>query len=672
MPPYYRRRYYYRNWWNKYKRRNAYRRRRSRQTFRRNRRRPKWVRRKFFRKRLKRKLKKIKITQWQPSSIKRCRIEGYLPLFQAGKGRFSYNYAHYKESFVPEHTPGGGGWSIQQITLNNLYTMNSDLQNIWTKSNYRLNLCRYEGCKLTLFRNPYTDYVFTYFAETPKIVSKYFYASHHPYNLLTHNRKKIVTSFQTQPHKRKIFKTLRLPPPKMFKNQWYFQQQFADIPLLNFACSALSLYNMYGSNTSQNSNSTFYCLDTTFFKSPCFQYKTATTPQYGYRISDTVMLFGIPQAHEPLTSNKMSNAVYLGNTMLNDAGDVIGNTDTNWTTYNLKKWGNPFYWGYMTGNMPVFQKTINSTTTIDSLLKNPAQRAITQSEFKSVPYVFKIRYNPYKDKGKGNKAYFIPTYNASHNNWEPTSDPDLMFENFPFWIMLWGIADIIAKMGKCPHIDDDWVLVLKSKYFNTPEHYYVPLSYSFVHGTAPYNNDREDISTYDNSHWYPKFKFQREAIEYLIQTGPAVCRSDNIKNIQAVLKYSFYFKWGGSPAPMENVYDPTTQPITPMPNNLNLPNEITDPKTPIETMLYQWDQRRDFITGSAAKSITESPTDDHFMFTDGKKSSTDLQIYPEKTQEKTTQKEKEETILLQLQQLEQYNLQLQQRLLRLTQLSQDQ
>lgn len=65
------------------------------------------VRRKRFFKRNFKKLKKININEWQPSTIKKCKIEGYLCLFQSGQGRFSNNYCSSKESFTPEHQPGG-------------------------------------------------------------------------------------------------------------------------------------------------------------------------------------------------------------------------------------------------------------------------------------------------------------------------------------------------------------------------------------------------------------------------------------------------------------------------------------------------------------------------------------------------------------------------------------
>nr|UYM03115.1 MAG: ORF1 [Anelloviridae sp.] len=659
MPPFYRRNYYKRNWWNTRWRRRQFRRRRLGTTFRSRKRRRKTVRRKRRFRKYAKKLKTLKIKEWQPSSIKKCSILGYLVLFQAGRGRFSYNYVQYKESFVPEHTPGGGGWSIQQLSLNDLYVENCQLMNYWTKSNNRLNLVRYLGVEITLFRQPYVDYVFTYFPDMPKTVTKYFYASHHPLNLLTHNRKIVVPSFNSQPHKRKPYKRKFIHPPKQFKNQWYFAQNFCQYPLIIFAASACSLTHMFGSDNAQNNNCTIYTLDPIQITCPTFQYKQQTHPQYGYK-PNSKYWYGLPQ--EPHTTKiQYKHLAYLGNTQVNDTGLTIQEVKSQ--PYDYKDWGNIFFWGYLSGTMSVHQLEENPTQA--STAKKDTD--IPETAKKEIPWVYTVRYNPFKDKGKGNEVYFIPNYDNSKTNWKPTSDPDIHFKDFPLWIMLWGIEGIIKKMGKCPHLDDDWICVIKSSYFNIPEQYYIPLSYNFIHGLAPYTGNREDITPTDNRTWYPKWKFQKEAIENIINTGFAVCRADNVKNIQAFLKYRFFFKWGGSPAPMETVYDPTTLPTTAIPSGINIQNEIIDPNTPIQQYLYQWDQRRDFITTTATERIKQSSTYELPVFTDGRESATDVPLFKERPQEKTTEEKEETTLLFQLQQLEQYNQQLQQRFLNLKQ-----
>ncbi len=183
MPPFYRRKYYRRNYWSWRQRRNAFRRKRFRTTFRRKPRRRR-VRKTRYYKTLNKKLKKIRIQQWQPSHIRRCQIKGFLLLFEAGHGRFANNFTFYKESFTPPRTPGGGGWSIQQLSLGNLFTQNEYFMNWWTHSNKSLNMCRYRGTKFHLYRQQETDWIFTYFTELPQQAGKFWYPSFHPMRML--------------------------------------------------------------------------------------------------------------------------------------------------------------------------------------------------------------------------------------------------------------------------------------------------------------------------------------------------------------------------------------------------------------------------------------------------------------------------------------------------------
>lgn len=85
-------------------------------------------------------------------------------------------------------------------------------------------------------------------------------------------------------------------------------------------------------------------------------------------------------------------------------------------------------------------------------------------------------------------------------------------------------------------------------------------------------------------------------------------------------------------------------------------------------MLYKWDIRRHILTQAATTRIKEIETYDDCLFTDGAETSTDVPIKTTSQTETTPQTQKE-TLLLQLQQLERFNNELQQRLLKLQQLT---
>nr|UGV35380.1 MAG: ORF1 [TTV-like mini virus] len=657
---YNRKNYWRRNYWNYRNKRRRFRRRRPRKTFR-TKRRPRRVRKKFFNRNFKKKLKKIKIEQWQPSSIRKCHIRGFLLLFEAGHGRFANNFTYYKESFTPPRTPGGGGWSIQQLGLGNLYTQNEYFMNWWTHSNRGLNMVRYYGCNIKLYRQPEIDYIFTYFTEKPQNAEKFWYPSFHPFRLLLDKKRIIVPSLQTQPHKRKLYKRVHIRPPKMLKTDWYFQQNLSNYPLIYFATVACSLNHMFISSKAENNNVSVITLNTRFFMKSAFQY---TSPDYGYQPKESVWIYGLHNGTIDLAQTPKSQVIYLGDTHYRDPGEQIGNK--NWDNYAKTSWGNIFYHEYFGLYRTVFlgpdpKKFLSDTS------KPIGSQGITKSE----PLWEELRYNPYKDKGDGNLAYWKSVSDATNNNWEPPKSPNLIISGFPFWLMLWGWEDHTRRLSEISNLDDNWMLVLRSKYFNNNYAAIVPLSWSFVNGRAPYNNDPEDISTTDQRNWFPKWKFQKEAIDNILMSGPGVVKAESVQGIQAFMKYDFSFKWGGEPANMENISDPNSQPITPLPREIFTTNEIINPNTSIQDLIYKWETRRDLLTQTAYKRISECQTDDKPLFTDGRQTSTDI---PQETQTQTTKtatKEEEETLLLQLNQLQQLNQQLQQRFQQLKQLTQE-
>ncbi len=443
------------------------------------------------------------------------------------------------------------------------------------------------------------------------------------------------------------------------KNNWYFQQHVSNYPLIRFVATACSLTSMFQPQNSKNNNCSLHMLNTRLFQKSAFEYYNQAT---GYFPKEGIYLYGLLNGHATFLENPIKSVVFLGDTHINDEGHPINNMQASQYTY--KYWGNPFFHGYLTGTLTSFvyskgKDDFFSATNLSKKLNDLDPKP----QIKQEPYYITVRYNPNKDKGTGNMAYWVSVSDATKNNWEPMSDPDTQISGYPFWLMLWGWEDYTKKLGKLHNLDDNYMLVLRSpSAFSEGIPAYVPLNESFIEGEGPYGKPASEISPTDYGHWHPKWKFQREAINSLIMTGPGTCKAEQTSSIQAYMKYNFLFKWGGNPATMETVYDPQTQPIYPNPSEELLRHEIDDPKSSITQMLYRWDTRRDYITQSAKERITRDSFDDIFMFTDGTTTSTDIPLPKKaKTQEKTTSEKEEETLLLQLQQLQQYNIQLQQR-----------
>ncbi len=106
----------------------------------------------------------------------------------------------------------------------------------------------------------------------------------------------------------------------------------------------------------------------------------------------------------------------------------------------------------------------------------------------------------------------------------------------------------------------DWTLVIRSNYIIPPQKEYVPLSYDFIHGRGPYDTEREFMTADDLTHWFPRYKYQRQSIDTFIRSGPAVATGDNCPNIQAKIKYNSFLSGAESLILKKQYLTPTVNP----------------------------------------------------------------------------------------------------------------
>nr|UGV39014.1 MAG: ORF1 [TTV-like mini virus] len=649
--PFWRRRY------RRYRRRPWYSRRRPRNTFWRTfrRRRRYRVRRHF-----KRKLKKLHIQQWQPPTIKKLKITGMYQLFFTNHQRINNNNTLYIDAIAPFHIPSGGGFSLTQFTLQNLFDQHLRLRNWWTKSNDLLPLIRYTGCTMYFYYQENVDYIVAYDTNFPMKASRLSYNGTQPSVMQLMRHRKVIPCKHYN-RRRRPYKKVKIRPPAQLKNQWYFQHNLADIPLVNLLATACSLDRWYTGYKAITPTIGFHILNSKFWLNHRFK----DEPTYGYQPQENHPLFGLQNGHTDITQITIGELIYLGNAENYGYGTqlklvITTQNETFWNKYFTDKthWGNPFMTDYMVHTKQTVQCII-SLSELKNLMSAKSYNMSTKlSEIKTTGNIspFQItkqenfincRYNPYADKGIGNEVYFLPITNNANYGWEPQPNkPELIAKDLPLWCLYWGLVDFHKRASTITSIETHGITVFKTQYI-TPkdEPYYIPIGEYFMSDRSEYLPPAQEHwetqrTDGDEKHWHPKLLFQLDAITAICQSGPGTVKLPPDGSCEAHVKYQFHFKIGGSPPPMEIVTDPSKQPIWPIPNNFHENTSLQSPGTPFEYFLYNFDQRGDYLTKKAVARLKKDfPSKEIIPSLTGQ---TGLNIPTQKTQESDSDSSTEE------------------------------
>nr|UGV36973.1 MAG: ORF1 [TTV-like mini virus] len=637
MPYYWRRRFYprRRRFWTRRIRGPLSRRWRRRKTIRRRFRLPYRVRRRHF----KRKLKFLKLIQFQPETIRRCRIIGTIPLFQGSSERANNNYIQTIYSYVPQDEPGGGGWTIMIESLSSLWDDFQHLKNFWTQSNVGLPLFRYLKCYLTFWQSPYTDYIVQVSNCLPMVDTKYTHADSCPQRMLAKRHTIKVPSLETRKRK-KPYKRIKVLPPQQMMNKWYFQKDACNIPLLMIIATSVDFRYPFAASKAQSNNITLDCLNPEFFQNHDFVNFSVTQ---GYQPKLNTYLYAWHQhEHDPNDYKQHPTAanelIYLGNTKDNVPGTPL--TQSNYS--QITSWGNPFYHEYLTGQRQLYTSTKKPS---DLVSGTSATENLKQVSKLTIPLIRRVRYNPEKDKGESNTIYLVQ--NFVNSAWTQPTSENLKMSGFPLHIMTWGIIDWWEKLHEATNIQQSYIFCIITDQFSDKFAPYIIIDSYFEEGTGPY---LAPLTTYDTTHWHPKVRFQTKSIHNLAMSGPGCPRTPFDNYMQAKVTYDFHLKWGGCPKTIEKPYDPCSQPNWNIPSNLTAGLQIENPNTDPTTILQKWDWRRDYITEKALKRIkTHSPTDENLqILTDSARNPPILRQTSE-TEDETSSSEEEKTPLLQTQ-----------------------
>lgn len=594
--------YYYRRRW---RRRRRPWRRRFRGPFR-----PRrfWTRRYRVR-RFKRKLPKIPIKQWQPSTIKKLTVKGQYPLFSGTTERIGNDNTAYIDQIAPHDFPSGGLYSITVFTLAGLYELHEKARNWWTTSNCNLPLIRFMGATIKLYASTNVDYVTVPVNCGELKANESLFQSTQPSILTLNHRKKILLCKNTT-HTKRPYKKLRIKPPALLFNKWYFQKELANYPLAMILTSAASFDRYYLPSSAVTETIGFKSLNTKFFQQHNFKQKLPVEP---YTPKPNTYIFAIGGT-ATIDNAKRENLILLGNTLDFQLGSQIGempvSTSDNWPEkvekYLAKRtnWGNPFkptYFDFDPDAGLIYLYTINSTETLKDKLKTLTGDFIKKQGFlaPSMPFYIDCRYNPQADMKKN--ATFVTRITEGKQTWEKPKDTHLYTEGLPLWDLLWGWRDFLLKSGSPQHLDTDYIQVIISDHISPTDYdCYVPIDGFMLAGKSPYS---DHIKPYDQDNWHPKVNFQLQSVAHILQSGPATAKLPDKQSAEAHMTYRFHFKVGGCPPKMDNVCNPKTQPDYPQPGNIVSSILLQNPEYPIQYYLNSFDERRGMLTDRAAKRI---------------------------------------------------------------------
>lgn len=624
---YKRRRRYWNNWWG------------ARRTFRRKRRwrrRQRWVR-------PKRKLKTLLLKEYQPSSINKCKIKGVIPLLWTTPERFINNYDLYELSTAPEKIPSGGGFSIKNFSLLTLFAEHNYVRNIWTKTNKDKPLVRYTGCRLKFYHSDNMDYVVSYDTNLPLKSSIDMYHSMHPgiHTMLQH--KKIIPCKKTSP-RTKPYTILKLKPPTPLQNKWYFQQDLYKTPLLQIRTSSLSIDQYYLPHKSISSTITITFLNSGLLQNTKFKDNSPN----GYFASgsgtNTVQLWYCPS--QPTEETQKNTLTFLGNTDTYTAG-----TPATKLKYTYELWGNPFHSDYLTRKKQVYQSKLQLATLISQWEESHEKLGDLANTYGFTPVFLTdaIRYNPFRDHGEDNSIYFKSII-KNENGWDIPEKEDLVSIGYPLWVLNFGFADFQKKLGKLLRIDTEHILVMTTHTTSPKIRQIMPIiDNDFIRGNSPFE---KGVSPQDITRWHPCYQYQTQMSNTIAYSGPGSPKLPPLESGECKMAYSFYFKWGGNPPPMDKIEDPKDIPSYPMPSNLIGTNSLQNPASHPENVLWTFDERRGFITEKAIKRLQRDWSTEKSFITDADQRTMPLLQTKEETPE-TSESEAEETtqdLLLKLKQ----------------------
>lgn len=532
-----------------------------------------------------------------------------------------------------KYDPAGGGMSTFMFTLQGLFDEYQAHHNSWSKSNMDLELIRYKGAKFTLYRHPETDFIFWYNRKLPFNDTQLTGPEMQPGISMCSRKKKIlVKSYKTKP-KGKPTVTVKIPPPTLFSDRWYFQRDFAKVPLLTTKAIACSLRFPFCRPQTDNNCIHFLVLDDwynnclsiapTYVDNNWLALKNRISSQY-----DATSGTAQPK-HGPLGTvfNTFKTQEHIQCPAAKDQkqGDP-SNANINCYKKVTSLWGDHVYdkskiiQAWQDNHDNYWDARKNQTFSENKALshKTGLYSSMFLSNQRLAPdfggLYKQVVYNPYLDKGIGNKVWIDwCTKNDSQFRDLPGRLPII---DVPLYAAFLGYSDYCRKYYHDPGILKEVRVTIQCPYTKPPlydkdntDMGYVPYDYNFGDGKMPDGQGYIPIAY--RFKWYPCMFHQQNFMNDLVQCGPFAYPGDQ-KNCVLACKYSFKFLFGGNPIPQQTIKDPKTQPDFPVPGTGEFPSrvQVVNPRHLDEGALFRrWDIRRGWYSNRAIQRMQQKQKD---------------------------------------------------------------
>lgn len=545
--------------------------------------------------------------QWQPETIRKLTVRGWFPASVCGDGRTQFNFTYHENDIPGPKMPYGGSFGLSNWNMQYLFYEHLKYRNRWSRSNRDLDLVRYLGLTLRLYRMARKDYIFSYSRETPMTVDELSHMGQHPQIMLLQRKKVIVRSREWHPRGRP-WVTVKIKPPRLMLNRWYFQRQLCKVNLVQMRVTTCELQYPWIRTGAESPAVGFYVLKNDAYtqltviatEAAKKDRITALTKMWQERfLSPTEAQRWLPESWDSSTSKfKKEYATRTHNL------EKWYTENTNKLVQKAKDYGYP---------ATEAEKIIGNDITLSHEVGMYSPLLLSDQKDNTLPSVFlTVRYNPLQDEGKGNAVWFEPLV-QNNAKYDSTRDK-CYFADMPLWLCLFGLMDWLKKLTGRDDALMDHRLCIKSPYTSPalvnktdPTQGWVPYGYSFSRGMMPPGaggfNPLPPLTWWNK--WYLNCFHQLEVTENLVSCGPWVARDKQERNSQVTIGYKFKFLLGGVFPPGQGPTDPCTVPshALPEPNIFADALQVSDPSRVGQT--HPWDWRRGLLSGRRLKRMLE-------------------------------------------------------------------